>query len=667
MYSPENPQNVGRQREFYDVRRVAQPRHLQASTFTYSIGKTSPPKSAQTSDSLLHSSYVRNPSATLSSKNPIPTVQGGKRPVAFRAKVKPLPFKPVPPTEEEANVVPGEDEESSSDESYSSSDYTTSEEDTEAVPLPPSRQSTLRITEFSSSEDDEDTKDTLRQQQLAADIFRQRQTQEDEIEEEESDDKQETEESSEDEPLTTPSPVVITTQTHPLLRNKPTPYFHAKRLEPRLDKRFLLRRDQGAEIKYELTQAAALGQERIFNMLQFKDEETGEMQQGVDYFAWMPSASSNHPGRPPKGFFMYISDPDKVPVDHRLFEDDRFCWGTRCFAVPHEWTNNAGKTFYQLIDREKALVRSTLERICAEEKNLNHSSAFMGIYASNRRDNGWMAQAWIVVQCNDLETSREFASTLKHAFDLSKETKNAQTLLKKGHDDTHKETLERIASRKQRGQNNWSRCFGTRSKYPIASQAAKKFRRDIAVTFLNELGFSHVTRGFISERSIPFSAETVQNVVRYIDKKRTWAFYSGCTCIYKETRCVILHERPRYGIILLTGQPSSKHPLGSVWERDAQVANLYGAFPCSTGRTKPFQDTLPEEKIVTSSAFFCGTNKTFPRLHSSLYRVRGAEWINMEHILSRPSSGSEIHLKPLLIRCAPQKEQTFGRLAGLLT
>lgn len=465
----------------------------------------------------------------------------------------------------------------------------------------------------------------------------------------------------------------ITTRTSTPIQREPIRHQvkRSARYEPNLDMRFLLQKQTGSgEIVYDLTRRARESQVTIFKMLRFRDER-GVDEEGVRYFAWMPNASANHLGRPAKGYFMTINEPKRVPADPNLFEKDKFCWGTLCFRVPFEWESDSGQSLYDMWNTDRRRIHDALEQVSQENPNLNHSSAFVGLYASNRREVGWKPELWFVVQCNNLSMSRNLFDTIRTSFARKKEVDKARDRLKRNVGTAKdKALLETIAKSRTHGQSSWEQCFGPSCPFAKVRTSSELARREVVEAFFARLGFSRVRKGLLNKKVLPCMVETVQNFVRFLPKQSTWAYYNGCTSVFTETRAMILHERPYYGIVLLTGVPDDSHPLGALWGMPVAHQVLQGAFPCSTGRIRNCSQSIREngERIATQGAFFCGGECPADngRLLSDTYRSRTDEWINLEYIMGRPQLGGEIHLKPLMVRCAETTKESHGKLLDLI-
>ena len=459
----------------------------------------------------------------------------------------------------------------------------------------------------------------------------------------------------------------------------------------------------GGGPQYDLTRLAADRQRITVESLRYTDVD-GLHKQGVQRFVWLPSAAANHTSGPASGFVMVVANPSKTPADPRVFHRDKFYWATHALRVPREWVNSDKESFYDILKKNPEKIRHALKTGLGDYTNLSRGSAFMGVYASNRRENGWLHEAWIVVQCGDRGGSLGVFASLKRSSVSASEIREAKILSSSADasgDEEEKEkeegedeetsdnplsseevsappkkrrdvdTINRILGSAKRGEDTWTTCFGPLSQLRKLNVTAANVRREYILNLMAALGFA--LKGHQLD-AVPLQVETAQNFVRFLPSANSWAYYGGVTCIYSDTRAVVLHERPLRGMIILTGRPTAEHPLGETWPKGPEV--LGGAFPYSTGRVRPLfggEEGKGEKETTTASAFFTREEtrspdeELHPRLSSELYRSRDAKWMDLEYAMGRPETGGEIHLKPLMVLCAPRPTKRVGLLKDLLS
>jgi len=487
--------------------------------------------------------------------------------------------------------------------------------------------------------------------------------------------------------------------------------------------------------KYDITDSVVRKQKKMTELMRIT-KSTGSRVEGIRKWIWMPNASANSQTGPPSGFVMVIDNPALLRIEPYIFNRDKFCWGTYAVCIPNEWKNDAGQTFGNIITTNKENIISALKNDLGDYSNLENGSAFIGIYSSQRMDTGFTPELWVVVHCGDKKLSNDFYDSIrnksKHRIQVESakklmsnmdRKKNKEKMKKENteeendddnDDDVDKEKtdkdndeeeeeekekikyntnhLHKIVSHSS-GPETWQSFFGFSNKHTTLQFRTHETRRQYVVNLLNALGFSKIDSDDIS--TLKKSAHTITNFVcNAPGTKSTYAYYAGATRIFQDTRSVIVHGQPLYGIRILLGEPSDDHPMGNPWPETP--SELFGAFPISTGRVSSLSATqnlrIHNQNILfkeddedtiepsTLAAFFTRDDDPLPtkssftsreassiheRLPSHIYRRKGSQWY--KRIKEMGWCGDRIELKPHLVMCSNKSTARRGCLSDLLS
>lgn len=390
--------------------------------------------------------------------------------------------------------------------------------------------------------------------------------------------------------------------------------------------------------KFDMTEACDASRLEIQTLL-----KTKEGKDGIEHFIWMPNVSCTSPSKPVTGYVLTISDPKNTPVDPRIFNPEKFYWGTFCFRVPSHWVNTKGHTILETLKKRENVMQA-LEETANESPDIRNSG-FLGVYVSNLRRTGWRSDVYLVVQCNNREKSLKMHKHITKVFRKEKEGKE------KGFQSTLTD--------------DWEACFGHTSPTMETQKSSSETRISLVCAVLKRLDFG-VTPSMIIKET--WRIHTVQNFCRWDQDISRWVFYNGCSRITMETRALILHERPLYGLVLLIGPKSEYSPLGKPWKPKKSLS--LNAFPCATGRVLSLRKPASRTTVETGERFFVRGGRSaeeHQRLKCELYRKRDGEWIKQEYKLGRPKESEVVDLKPYMVRCSDPPKKMEGLLSTMIS
>jgi len=402
--------------------------------------------------------------------------------------------------------------------------------------------------------------------------------------------------------------------------------------------------------------------------------------------------AKNHTIEPPTGFGLVMNSTRNVPIKTTPFNPTKFFYGTLAIRIPTDEridTREAISKFsLKFVDdddddeygqtREVSLLDHTeqsppsylAESLIPAEANENthaddeygedgpsHSlfeisetpmmdkylegrGTYAGLYRSCTRNDMWRKHVWVVVQCNDPDTSQDLYNHLRQVqdegmgikdedrgftFKTEAEQKKENESDKKklsseddGDDNEEKENDTNSSSegsssspmserknqesktkvslsssdveKKPKIMSNWASAVFNNSKVRDARQKMRDARLSVVQELLSAYGV-HVTKDDIKKMCHPF-IETVTNTFHHDTINSSYIFAgSGVTIISPDTKSVIVGENPSKGPIILHGPPKSLDTRTSVrddtlaWDL-TEARGLYRLFPCCTGRQR---------------------------------------------------------------------------------